>query len=149
MRFPFARLRLRGLFLTAMIAVVAVLVWRGARMQREASSAAVAAWLRDLVLACQDDRDAPLAAGDTEPVVASALAGWVRASLPAGIASEAAVTVTPVAGGVFGGEAGEATHRAAIRLRGASAEADVRWTEHAGRGAVGAIVAFRPGAAPR
>lgn len=137
---PFARLRPRGLFLTAMIAVVAVLVWRGAGAQRQAGSAEVAAWLRDRVIACQDRPDAVPPLGVTEPVVASSFAAWVRGALPEGVAGEASVAVTPVAGGLLGAGSGEATHRAVLRLRGAAAEADVHWAEGGA-----AIVAFRPG----
>ena len=131
-------LRPRGLFLTAMIVVVAALAWRGAKAQREADTAAVAAWVLEAVRDAQADRSAAPAFGATEPVVAGALAAWVRGAMPAGAAGDARVAVTALGGGPVGAGGGEGTHRASLELRGSRAEVDVRWSAGSP-----SIVAFR------
>jgi hypothetical protein len=136
--------RPRGLILTLMLVLVASLIWRNQRMQREADSAAVADWVRDAAMAALANRDAPVSLGATEPVVASAFLSWVRTNVPKDRATEVRVSVETIGRGPFGAGDGVATHRADVQLPGARAEADVHWPQD-GR----AMVAWRADPPPR
>jgi hypothetical protein len=140
---PTAFLRPRAVFLSVMIVVVAVLVARGARLQKEAGSQGVAQWVGEAVRRAEADRGQVPPLGATDPFVASAFAAWVRESMPANRAGEASVLVAPLGAGFFGVGEGEATHRASVTLLGARAEVDVRWKERREGGYAGTIVAFR------
>ena len=130
--------RPRGLILTAMIVLVGVLIWRNQRARNEADVAMAADWVLDTVLAAQADHGKAFEVPGTQPVVASALASWVRSAVPADSSIQATVTVVSLGSGLFGARDGDATHRATIELRGSRAEADVLWREDAR-----AIVAWR------
>jgi len=131
-------LRPRGLILTGTIVVAAALMWRGEKSRREAEVAGVAEWMLETVRAAQEADAAAPSMGATEPVVAGAVASWVRASMPRGEAGDATVTVETLGGGPFGAGGGDATHRASLELRGRVAEVDVRWSAGSP-----SIVAFR------
>lgn len=137
-------LRPRGLVLTVLLVVVAALLWRGAKARREADASAAAAWILEGVRAAQEDRGTVPPLGSTEPVVASALAGWVRSAMPPGEAGDAGVEVTVLGEGPFGGGDGGSTHRAALELRGRRAEADLRWSAESP-----SVTAFRVAGSPR
>lgn len=132
------RFRPRGLILTAMIVLVGAMIWRSQRSRNEADAALAADWVRSTVLAAQADRGREFEVAGTQPVVAGALASWVRSTVPEGRAVEAKVSVTALGAGPFGAREGDATHRAAIDLLGSRAEADLHWPQD-GR----AIVAWR------
>jgi len=137
-------LRPRGLILTATIVVAAALMWRGEKSRREADAAGVASWMLEAVRAAQEADSAAPSMGATEPVVAAAVASWVRASMPRGEAGDATVIVQSLGGGLFGAGDGNATHRASLELRGRRAEADLSWSAGSP-----AIVAFRAAEPPR
>lgn len=121
-----------------MIVVVGALIWRNQRAQNEADAAMAADWVLDTVFAAQADRGKAFEVPGTEPVVASALASWVRSAVPGDSSVQATVTVVALGTGLFGAREGDATHRATIELRGSRAEADVHWRTDAR-----AIVAWR------
>jgi hypothetical protein len=124
LRWP--RVRARGLVLTALLVVVAALLWRGAREQREADAGAVEEWIRESARAVQEDRGTVPAMGGTEPVVASAFAAWVRGAVPPGRASDPHLEVEPLGSGPFGSGDGGATHRVLVRLGAQEAVIEVR-----------------------
>lgn len=145
MRFPFPkfRFRARSLFLSGMIFVIAVLLWRGGRQQKESSVESVGTWVKEAVRTSQDNRSQTPLLGSTQPIVARTFADWIWASVPANVAADPSITVTALNTGFFGNQDSIATHRAALVLLGNRAEVDVQWSEHADGSWGGAIVGFR------
>ena len=66
---PKIRFRARSLFLSGMIFVIAVLLWRGGRNQKESSVDAVATWVKEAVRTSQGDRAQTPVLGDRKSVV--------------------------------------------------------------------------------
>jgi hypothetical protein len=154
---PKIRFRARSLFLSGMIFVIAVLLWRGGRNQKESSVDAVATWVKEAVRTSQGDRGQTPVLGSTQPIVARTFADWIWAAVPANAAGDPAITVTALDTGFFGNQDSIATHRAVVVLLGKRADVEVQWSERADGSWGGAIVGFTsaapiagdPAAAPR
>ena len=154
---PKIRFRARSLFLSGMIFVISVLLWRGGRNQKESSVDAVATWVKEAVRTSQGDRGQTPVLGSTQPIVARIFADWIWATVPANAVADPAITVTALDTGFFGNQDSIATHRAVVVLLGKRADVEVQWSERADGSWGGAIVGFQsaapigvePGAAPR
>ena len=126
--------RPRTLVLSALMLVAAWLIWRQSREQATAGRQAVAQWVEDAVHSAAATRDAPLALGGTEPVVADALAAWVRSAQPANVLGDPTIEVAVIPKDMFGGSSGAATHRVTVQLRGQQATLLVEWDGTRARG---------------
>ena len=163
---PKFRFRARSLFLSGMIFVIAVLLWRGGRNQKESSVDSVATWVKEAVRTSQGDRAQTPLLGSTQPIVARIFADWIWATVPANAVADPAITVTALDTGFFGNQDSIATHgnqdsiathRAVVVLLGKRADVEVQWSERADGSWGGAIVGFTsaapiagdPAAAPR
>ena len=154
---PKFRFRARSLFLSGMIFVIAVLLWRGGRNQKESSVDSVATWVKEAIRTSQGDRTQTPVLGTTQPIVARIFADWIWATVPANAVADPAITVAALDTGFFGNQDSIATHRAAVVLLGKRADVDVQWSERADGSWGGAIVGFTsaapivgaPAAAPR
>jgi hypothetical protein len=140
---PKFRFRARSLFLSGMIFVIAVLLWRGGRNQKESSVDSVGTWVREAVRTSQGNRAETPLLGSTQPIVARTFADWIWGTVPANAAADPSIAVTALNTGFFGNQDGIATHRADLVLLGKRAEVDVQWSEHADGSWGGAIVGFR------
>lgn len=120
--------RPRSLILTALIILGAWVIARQSREQAAAGQGAVTAWVQSAVRAAAADRSGPAGLGDDVPaVLADAFSEWVWSAQPAGIASDADVTVTSLRQELFGRGGAEATHHADISLRGKRAALTIVW----------------------
>ena len=154
---PKIRFRARSLFLSGMIFVIAVLLWRGGRNQKESSVDSVATWVKEAVRISQGDRAQTPLLGTTQPIVARYFADWIWATVPANAVADPAITVTALDTGFFGNQHSQATHSAVVVLLGKRADLDLQWSERADGSWGGAIVGFTcvapiagdPAAAPR
>ena len=137
--------------------MIAVLLWRGGRNQKESSVDAVATWVKEAVRTSQDNRGETPLLGSTQPIVARTFADWIWAAVPANAAADPAITVTALDTGFFGNQHSQATHSAVVVLLGKRADLDLQWSERADGNWGGAIVGFTsaapivgdPAAAPR
>lgn len=128
-------LRPRSLMLTVLMLGAAVLIWRQAREQKDATAGAVEAWLQAGARDASAPRDGPFVLGNSDPFAAEAFASWVRTSVPPEVASEAVIQVTPL-GQRFFSDDGSATHRAQLTLQGHTATLEIRWEASKGTGAL-------------
>jgi hypothetical protein len=138
-------LRPRALIFSVLIFGAGYVIFAQARQQKVDAQAAVAAWLQDAVRRAEERRDGPFLLGSTEPLAAEAFAGWVRDAVPANIATDAMIMVTPTGQSFFGGDDRGITHQAVITLRKARATMGIRWQQGPGKPAgEGALVEFSP-----
>ena len=123
--------------------MIAVLLWRGGRNQKESSVDSVATWVKEAIRTSQGDRTQTPVLGTTQPIVARTFADWIWATVPANAAADPAITVTALDTGFFGNQDSIATHRAAVALLGKRADVEVQWSERADGSWGGAIVGFQ------
>jgi len=141
--------RPRAIFLSAMIVVVAVLLGRNSRTQRESVSDQVSAWTERAVMAAQDSReDEVRELGGSEGAVAGTFAAWVRDTVPASMALHPKLSVRLADDSLFGAGSGAPTHTVGIELRGARAEVDVHWNGGSDGRFAASMLAFRVQASP-
>ncbi len=140
-------LRPRALIFSVLIFGAGYVIFAQAREQKVAAQSAVAAWLQDGVRRAEERRDGPFLLGGTEPLAAEAFAGWVRDAVPANIATDAVIEVTPMGQSFFGGDDRGITHQAVLTLRKARATIGIRWQQGPGKpNGEGVMVEFVPAA---